>query len=313
MTEMLAAKVTEAETSAPVATGSTDFVQPVQNVVDTVSDEVQQTTHVLSSIFQPMINKLPSLVFALIFLLFGLFVIRQIMRILKRASKHSNMDGIMASFLRSIIKIVLYMLLIVITLSILDVPMDSIVAVIASAGVAVGLALKDSLANLAGGFIILFSKPLKEGDTVEVDGVTGKVESISILYTRMVTPDNITVYIPNGVVSGGKIINYTQKEIRRVDLFFGIAYENDIDQARKILMDVVKKAPEALEQPAPEVFVSSHDDNAVTLRLQVWGKNDQYWPLHYRLLEDVKKAFDENGISIPYPQMDVHLGETDEK
>ncbi|WP_294401427.1 mechanosensitive ion channel family protein [uncultured Ruminococcus sp.] len=313
MTEMLAAKVTEAETSAPVATGSTDFVQPVQNVVDTVSDEVQQTTHVLSSIFQPMINKLPSLVFALIFLLFGLFVIRQIMRILKRASKHSNMDGIMASFLRSIIKIVLYMLLIVITLSILDVPMDSIVAVIASAGVAVGLALKDSLSNLAGGFIILFSKPLKEGDTVEVDGVTGKVESISILYTRMVTPDNITVYIPNGVVSGGKIINYTQKEIRRVDLFFGIAYENDIDQARKILMDVVKKAPEALEQPAPEVFVSSHDDSAVTLRLQVWGKNDQYWPLHYRLLEDVKKAFDENGISIPYPQMDVHLGETDEK
>ncbi len=313
MTEMLAAKVTETETSAPVATGSTDFVQPVQNVVDTVSDEVQQTTHVLSSIFQPMINKLPSLVFALIFLLFGLFVIRQIMRILKRASKHSNMDSIMASFLRSIIKIVLYMLLIVITLSILDVPMDSIVAVIASAGVAVGLALKDSLSNLAGGFIILFSKPLKEGDTVEVDGVTGKVESISILYTRMVTPDNITVYIPNGVVSGGKIINYTQKEIRRVDLFFGIAYENDIDQARKILMDVVKKAPEALEQPAPEVFVSSHDDNAVTLRLQVWGKNDQYWPLHYRLLEDVKKAFDENGISIPYPQMDVHLGETDEK
>ena len=313
MTEMLAAKVTEAETSAPVATGATDLVQPVQNVVDTVSDEVQQTTHVLSSIFQPMINKLPSLISALIFLLFGLFVIRQIMRILRRASKHSNMDGIMASFLRSIIKIVLYMLLIVITLSILDVPMDSIVAVIASAGVAVGLALKDSLSNLAGGFIILFSKPLKEGDTVEVDGVTGKVESISILYTRMVTPDNITVYIPNGVVSGGKIINYTQKEIRRVDLFFGVAYENDIDQARKILMDVVKKAPEALEQPAPEVFVSGHDDSAVTLRLQVWGKNDQYWPLHYRLLEDVKKAFDENGISIPYPQMDVHLGETDEK
>lgn len=165
------------------------------------------------------------------------------MRILKRAFNRSNMDGIMSSFIRSVAKIVLYVLLIVIALSILDVPMDSIVAVIASAGVAVGLALKDSLSNLAGGFIILFSKPLKEGDTIEADGVTGKVEAITILYTRIVTADNKTVFIPNGVVASGKIINYTDKDTRRVDLNFGISYEDDIDAARKVLLEQVQAAP----------------------------------------------------------------------
>lgn len=293
-------------TASDVATDTTEFA-PVQNVVETVSQEVEQTTNILAKIFQPLLDKLPSLIFAVLFLMIGLFLVKQVMRILRRAFDRSNMDGIMASFIRSIIKIVLYMLLIVIALSILDVPMDSIVAVIASAGVAIGLALKDSLSNLAGGFIILFSKPMKEGDTIEVDGMIGKVEAISILYTRLVTPDNKAVYIPNGVVASDKIINYTSKELRRVDLFFGISYEDDIDAARVVLLEQVKNAPEALSDPAPEVFVSSHDESAVTLRLQVWTKSENYWPLYYRLMESVKKAFDQKGISIPYPQVDVHV------
>ena len=152
---------------ADIATGTTDLVPSVQDVVDTVGEEVKQTSSILSKIFQPILDKLPSLIFAVLFLLIGMFLIKQIMRILKRAFNRSNMDGIMSSFIRSVAKIILYVLLIVIALSILDVPMDSIVAVIASAGVAIGLALKDSLSNLAGGFIILFSKPLKEGDTIE--------------------------------------------------------------------------------------------------------------------------------------------------
>lgn len=302
MSSMLSAETVAA------ATGTTELAS-VQEVVDTVSHEVEQTTNILSNLFQPFLDKLPELIFAVIFLAVGYFLVKQVMRFLRRAFERSNMDGIMASFVRSVIKIILYVLLVVIALSILDVPMDSIVAVIASAGVAVGLALKDSLSNLAGGFIILFSKPMKEGDTVEVDGVIGKIEAITILYTRIVTPDNKTVFIPNGVVSSDKIINYTDKELRRVDLLFGISYENDIDTARAVIMDVVKTAPEALHDPAPEVFVSSHDESAVTLRLQVWTKSENYWPLHYRLLEDVKKAFDRKGISIPYPQVNVHFSE----
>ena len=237
---------------ADTATGTTDLVPSVQDVVDTMGEEVKQTSSILSKIFQPILDKLPSLIFAVLFLLIGMFLVKQIMRILKRAFNRSNMDGIMSSFIRSVAKIILYVLLIVIALSILDVPMDSIVAVIASAGVAIGLALKDSLSNLAGGFIILFSKPLKEGDTIEADGVMGKVEAITILYTRIVTVDNKTVFIPNGVVASGKIINYTDKETRRVDLNFGISYEDDIDAARAVLLDEVKAAPESLDAPAPK-------------------------------------------------------------
>ena len=295
--------------SSAVATDTTDLAPAVQNMVDTVGEEVKQTSGILNKIFQPILDKLPSLIFAILFLLIGFFLVKQIMRILKRAFNRSNMDGIMSSFIRSVAKIVLYVLLIVIALSILDVPMDSIVAVIASAGVAVGLDLKDSLSNLAGGFIILFSKPLKEGDTIEADGVTGKVEAITILYTRIVTADNKTVFIPNGVVASGKIINYTDKDTRRVDLNFGISYEDDIDAARKVLLEQVQAAPEALAEPEAKVVVFSHDDSAVVLQLQVWTKSENYWQLHYRLLEDVKKAFDSHGISIPYPQMDVHMPE----
>lgn len=298
--------MSETMIATPVATATTEFVAPVQNVVDAVSEDVEQTTSILSNLFKPFLDKLPSIIFALIFVMIGYFLSKQILRIVRRAFERSGMDQIMASFVRSVIKIILYILLLVIALSILDVPMDSIVAVIASAGVAVGLALKDSLANLAGGFIILFSKPLKAGDMVEVNGTMGKVEAINILYTRMVTPDNTTVYIPNGVVAGNKIVNYTDKPLRRVDLLFGISYENDIDVARQILLEQVKNAPEALEDPVPEVFVSSHDESAVTLRLQVWAKSEAYWPLHYRLLESVKKAFDEKGVSIPYPQVEIH-------
>ncbi len=294
---------------AITTTTTTSETTPVQNVVDSVSQDVENTTSALAELFQPLWNKLPSLIFAVLFLALGYFIVKQIMRILSRGFAKSNMDGIMASFLKSVIKIALYVLLVVVALSILSVPMDSIVAVIASAGVAVGLALKDSLSNLAGGFIILFSKPLSEGDTVEVDGVVGKVESISILYTRMVTPDNKTVYIPNGVVSGNKIINYTKKELRRVDLFLGIGYENDIDKARQVLLAMVKAMPDALQDPTPEVLVSSQDESAVTLRLNVWTKSENYWALYYALMEQAKKTFDKNGISIPFPQIDVHLPE----
>lgn len=291
---------TSVEENVDVATG-------VQNVVETVSSEVEQTTTILSSIFQPIVSALPSILFALAFFLVGMFFIKQLMRIVRRTLDKSNMDGIMASFICSIIKIALYVLLSVIVLSLLDVPMDSIVAVIASMGVAISLALKDSLSNLAGGFIVLFSKPLKEGDTIEVNGTVGKVESISILYTRMVTADNTTVYIPNGVISSEKIINYTTKDIRRVDLSFGIAYENDIDKAREIILDEIKSTPEAFLDPEPKVYVAAYEDSAITLQMQVWTKSENYWPIHYRLLETVKKAFDRNDISIPYPQVDIHV------
>ncbi len=275
--------------------------------LEVVSEELDETGSILSQIFSPIYNNIPRILFTLVIFVVGVILVRQIMRVLIRALNRSKMDGIMASFIRSIVHIALYVLLVIIALSLLGVSMTSIVAVIASVGVTIGLALQDSLSNLAGGFIILFSKPIKEGDTVEVNGTLGQVEGISILYTRMVTPENIEVHIPNGVVAGEKIINYTAKETRRVDLKFGIAYDNDIDKARRVLLETVQKQPESLPEPEPVVLVSAHDESAVTLTLRVWTKNKNYWTLYYALLEAVKKAFDANDISIPYPQMDVHV------
>ena len=245
--------------SSAVATDTTDLAPVVQNMVDTVGEEVKQTSGILNKIFQPILDKLPSLIFAILFLLIGFFLVKQIMRILKRAFNRSNMDGIMSSFIRSVAKIVLYVLLIVIALSILDVPMDSIVAVIASAGVAVGLALKDSLSNLAGGFIILFSKPLKEGDTIEADGVTGKVEAITILYTRIVTADNKTVFIPNGVVASGKIIMIffsfitSSKDVASSSMDFLTSSEFTPRLSQNALKNLLKKFP--FGSPVPPLFL----------------------------------------------------------
>ena len=295
-------------TMQATGTGVTDATpdKVVDQVADVVNQEVDHATNVLSSIFKPLQAAIPDLIFAGLVLIFGLIIIKFLLKLAGHALSRSRLDGIMAGFLKSLIKIVLHVLLFIIVMSMLHVPMTSIITVLGSAGVAVGLALKDSLSNLAGGFIVLFSKPLKEGDTVQVEGCTGKVESISILYTKIITPDNTTVYIPNGTVSSSKIINYTDKELRRVDFAFGIGYENDIEQARQVILHTVSSHPLVLSDPAPEVHVNAHLDSAVELKAWVWVKSEHYWPVYYAVMEQVKLAFDQHGISIPYPQLDVH-------
>ncbi len=302
---------TTAETTVGVTTTTvSEETVDLPAALEVVNQEVQETASIFSDIFSPILEDIPSILFAIVFGIVGVILVRWIVRILTRALDRSKLDGIMSGFIRSVVRITLYVLLCIVVLSLVGVPMTSIVAVIASVCVTIGLALQDSLTNVAGGFILLFAKPIKEGDTVEVNGITGKVEGVSILYTRIVTPDNKLVYIPNGAVSEEKIINYTAKALRRVDLQFGIAYESDIDKAREVLLAVVHAMPEALDEPEPAVLVSAHDESSVTMTLRVWAKNENYWALYYGLLENVKKAFDEKGISIPYPQMDVHLSET---
>ena len=172
---------------------------------------------------------------------------------------------------------------------------------------AVALALKDSLANVAGGFIISFAKPIKAGDIVEIEGSKGKVESVGMLYTKIVTKDNVSVYIPNGKVSSDKIINYTDKEKRRVDIEFCISYDDDIDLAKKTLNSTALSIEEVLKEPAPEVDVTAQADSSIELTLRVWVDTDNYWKVYYTLIENVKKEFDKKGISIPYPQIDLHM------
>ncbi len=276
------------------------------NFTETALSEAKEASDMLEKLLTPIKESIPTLILAIIFAVIGFVLIKVLMRAISHALGKSEMDGIATGFLCSVLKIVLYVLLIVILLSLLHVPMDSIVAVIVSGSVAVGLALKDSLANVAGGFILSFAKPIKAGDVIEIDGSKGKVESVGILYTKIVTADNVTVFVPNGAASSSKIINYTDKDTRRIDLKFSIDYDNDIDSAREVILTAVSELTEILSDPAPAVQVSAHGDSAVELTLRVWVKTADYWSVYFALMERVKKSFDSANISIPYPQLEIH-------
>ena len=219
----------------------------------------------------------------------------------------TNTDHTAISFLRSLVKILLYTIVFIITLSILNIPMTSIIAVISAAGLAVGLALQNSLSNLAGGFIILFSKPFKSGDYVETNSVSGVVESISILYTKILTNDNKTIYIPNGKVSDSQIINYSEQPVRRVDLEFGISYSDDVEKAKSVIMDLAKSYDLVLKEPEPFVRLGVQAEDSLQIVVRLWTETENYWQVKFDFTEMVNKAFSENGITIPFRQLDVHI------
>lgn len=276
---------------------------------DTINETeavVEQTTTFFSSILQKIQDAIPTILVAVVVFIIGALLAKLLQKAIQRGMKRSNIDDTAIGFFQSLIRVILYTVLLVICLSILNVPMSSIVAVIGAAGLAIGLALQNSLSNLAGGFIILFSKPFKAGDYIETSGVSGTVESVGILYTRIITPDNKTVYIPNGTVSGSVISNYTEKKLRRLDLEFSISYESDFDKARALILQIVEGSALALKEPAPLVRMGRQDDSAIIIFTYVWVDSADYWELRYTLLETVKKQFDANGISIPFPQVDVH-------
>ena len=185
--------------------------------------------------------------------------------------------------------------------------MTSIIAVLSAAGLAVGLALKTRLSNLDGGFIILFSKPFKAGDYIETNSSSGNVESISILYTKIITVDNKTVYIPNGKVADSLIINYSEQDCRRVDFEFGISYSEDFEKAKEIILSVADEYELVLNEPETLVRLGKQEASSLQIITNVWTKTENYWTVKYDMMEMVTKAFQEKGISIPYNQLDVHI------
>ncbi len=272
-----------------------------------ISEEAEQVSTLLTDLWDFIRSVLPSLSSALLVLLCGIALSKALMKIVKRTLKRTSIDPTAVSFLSSLISVLLYLIVAVIVLSVLSVPMDSIVTVIGTAGLAIGLALQDSLANVAGGFLIMFSKPLKVGDLVKFGDITGTVKSVGILQTKLVLGDQTVVFIPNGQVAEAVIVNYSEKEMRRLDLEIGISYDADFEKAKQLIGELIKAHPLAAEEPAPLVRVGRFDDSAVVLFVKVWTANDAYWDLHYDLHEQIKKAFDENGVSMPYPQVDVHM------
>ena len=220
-----------------------------------------------------------------------------------------DVDITLSKFLKSLITVGLKVILVLPVLGYWGIQLSGIAALVASAGVAIGLALQGSLSNFAGGFIILFIRPFKVGDYIETATYGGTVEQIGLFYTHLTTVDNKQILIPNGTLSNGSLINYSAKPTRRVDLTFSVGYENDITHVKDVLNKIIEKNILILKDPAPFVAVSAHSASSVDFVVRAWCNTEDYWSIYFDLLEEVKITFDKENISIPYPQMDLHLKE----
>ncbi len=251
------------------------------------------------------------IVIAVIVYFVGGRIINLIRKIAKKALDKRNSEEGLKQFIDSLIKIGLYALLIVLILTLFGVTTASVVAVVGSAGLTIGLALQGSLSNFAGGVLILLLKPFVVGDYIveHTNGLEGVVKSISVFYTTLSTPDHKTIVIPNGTLSNGSITNVMASGKRRCDFSISISYNSDIKKAKEIMLDVAKKDDAVLKNEEIVAFVDNLADSSVDMQLRVWVKSEDYWPIRFRMLENLKYAFDEGGIEIPFPQLDVKIKE----
>ena len=253
---------------------------------------------------------LPNLIAAAI-ILFGGYIAQHItLRLMGKALKLKHVDATIHKFLMSMVKVVITVIVVVSALSAVKVPMSSILAAIGTAGVAIGLALKDSLSNVAGGFVILFAKPFRCGDYIKVGDNEGTVDIISMLYTKLNTVDNKSVYIPNSTIIQSQVVNYTSEKLRRIEMRFSIPYHEDHNRVMDIIAGVIKADSRTLDAPAPPLVVmGEHGKSAVVILTRTWIHTEDYWGFYWDMLKKVKEAFDENDIAIPYEQLDVHTVE----
>lgn len=250
---------------------------------------------------------IPTLLLAIIVFVVGFFLNKIILNIFAKGAEHSKLDQTVNKFLSSVIKIVVTAIVIIVVLSILGIPMTSIITVLGTMGVAVGLALKDSLSNVAGGVILLINRTLKVGDYVDIGAYSGTVDEVSILFTKITTVDNKDIFIPNGAVATSAITNYSMEGNRRVDLVFGISYDNDHKKAISAINSVIEKHPLIVKEPESFVRLGELGASSLNITVRVWTKNADYWTVYFDLIEQVKEKFDEENIVIPYNQMDVHV------
>lgn len=254
-------------------------------------------------------NFIPTLLLAIIIFAVGFFLNRLLLNLFSKGAERSKLDQTVNKFLSSVIKIVVTAVVIIIALSVLGIPMTSIITVLGTMGVAVGLALKDSLSNVAGGVILLINRTIKVGDYVDIGAYSGVVDEVSILFTKITTLDNKDVFIPNGTVATSAITNYSSEGDRRVDLVFAVSYKNDCKQAISAIKSVIDKHP--LIDKEKEIFVRLGElgQSSMNITVRVWTKNADYWTVYFDLIEQVKDKFDEENIVIPYNQLDVHVKE----
>ncbi len=244
---------------------------------------------------------------ALAIFIVGRIVVSIVVGAIQKVMNKRGVEEVLTRFIVSIIRWVLLLFVVIASLSQLGVDTTSLIALLGAAGLAIGLALQGSLSNFAAGVMLIIFRPFTKGDYVEVAGAAGVIDNISIFTTTMTTPDNKEVIVPNGAILADNITNYSARPTRRVDMVFGISYDDDIRQAKKLLEDIIAADERVLSDPAPVVALGELADSSVNFIVRPWVKSADYWAVLWDTTESVKQRFDAEGISIPYPQMDVHV------
>jgi small conductance mechanosensitive channel len=240
-------------------------------------------------------------------LVIGIWIARWLARIAGKVLHKRSVDPTLTKFATSLVKIALITFVIISAISQVGIETTSFIAIIGAAGLAIGFALQGSLSNFASGVMLIIFKPIKVGDYIEGGGAAGSVEVIGIFVTTLVTPDNKVIYIPNSALTGNNITNYSSKDTRRVDMVFGIGYGDDIDKAKNVIKSVIDNDSRILKDPAPQIVVSALADSSVNFNVRPWVNSADYWGVYFDITEQIKKKFDEQNISIPFPQRDIHM------
>lgn len=288
-------------------------VPTLGDAVDAIVESPNETLPLLAEFFKNLggsfVSMLPKIVFALVVLVLGIIVTKLALLGLSKGLGKTKLDLTVTKFTAQVAKIILYLVLITIVLSLLGIPSTSIIAVIGTAGVAIGLALQDSLSNVAGGFLLMINKPFKIGDYIISNGVEGTVAQISVLYTRLDSVTNQAVFIPNGMAVNATIVNNNGNAERRLEMLFSVSYNDDFNKAKGIIEALLNEHPKILHDRPLLVAMKEHGSSSIVILVRAWCAADDYWDIYFELNEQVRAAFIENGIEIPFEQLDVHVKE----
>lgn len=256
---------------------------------------------------QALWNTLAKILISLIILFISFKIVNAISKKIEKSGEKKNADKTIMKTLAYIFRLGLKILIVICIIGFLGIDTSGLTALVASLGVCIGLAVNGALSNLAGGVMIILTRPFKVDDYIEAQGYSGTVADIHITNTKIITPDNKVIYIPNGALSSGTIVNYSEKDLRRVDFKFSIGYGCDFEKAKNIVKDICDKHELVLKDPAPFVRVAEHGASSINIVARVWSKNSDYWTVNFDVIEAVKREFDANGIEIPFDQLDVHI------
>jgi small conductance mechanosensitive channel len=279
--------------------------------MENASEYVDKAGSWLAKLSDLLVSWAPKVLLAIVLLVVGIIIINRLVRLMRRVMQKRETDPTLIPFLATLVSVLLKTMLIISVVDIVGVKTTSFVAVLGAMGLAVGLALQGSLANFAGGVLIMVFKPYKVGDYVQAQGEAGSVQAIQIFNTVLTTPDNVKIIIPNGAMSSGNITNYSAQETRRLDLVYGISYDDDIEKAKSILKEMAEADTRVLPDPAPFIAVKELADSSVNLLCRIWCKKEDYWDINFDWQGNVKLRFDKEGLTFPFPQRDVTLHQAD--